>query len=141
MTKEEAIQKAHAMSAYVESEQADEKTHDFDDLWQSLYDICQLATYGIVELTQEEIGEAIKWLKDTQMLTKQDQETDIYFSEGLKNVGFAHQRYGHLDNYGAENVPVADFSKNMEQTLQTVTKAVKKVQQVWRNAYDKTRGC
>ena len=68
-------------------------------------------------------------------------ETDIYFSEGLKNVGFAHQRYGHLDNYGAENVPVADFSKNMEQTLQTVTKAVKKVQQVWRNAYDKTRGC
>ena len=55
MTKEEAIQKAHAMSAYIESEQADEKTHDFDDLWQSLYDICQLATYGIVELTQEEI--------------------------------------------------------------------------------------
>ena len=47
MTKEEAIQKAHAMSAYIESEQADEKTH---------------------------------WLKDTQMLTKQYQETEIYFS-------------------------------------------------------------
>lgn len=80
MTKEEAIQKAHVMSAYIESEQADEKTHDFDDLWQSLYDICQLATYGIVELTQEEINEAINWLKDTQMLTKQYQETEIYFS-------------------------------------------------------------
>ena len=80
MTKEEAIQKAHAMSAYIESEHADEKTHDFDDLWQSLYDICQLATYGIVELTQEEIDEAINWLKDTQMLTKQYQETEIYFS-------------------------------------------------------------
>ena len=80
MTKEEAIQKAHAMSAYIESEQADEKTHDFDDLWQSLYDICQLATYGIVELTQEEIDEAINWLKDTQMMTKQYQETEIYFS-------------------------------------------------------------
>ena len=80
MTKEEAIQKAHAMSAYIGSEQADETTHDFDDLWQSLYDICQLATYGIVELTQEEIDEAINWLKDTQMLTKQYQETEIYFS-------------------------------------------------------------
>lgn len=72
--------KAHAMSAYIESEQTDEKTHDFDDLWQSLYDICQLATYGIVELTQEEIDEAINWLKDTQMLTEQYQETEIYFS-------------------------------------------------------------
>ncbi|UTY38426.1 hypothetical protein NMU03_12280 [Allocoprobacillus halotolerans] len=64
----------------MESEQADEKTHDFDDLWQSLYDVCQLATYGIVELTQEEIDEAIAWLKQTQPLTKQYQETDIYFS-------------------------------------------------------------
>ena len=32
------------------------------------------------ELTQEEIDEAINWLKDTQMLTKQYQETEIYFS-------------------------------------------------------------
>ena len=44
MTKEEATKKAHQMSAYLESEKADEQTHDFDDLWQSLYDICQLAT-------------------------------------------------------------------------------------------------
>ena len=33
-----------------------------------------------VELTQEEIDEAINWLKDTQMLTEQYQETEIYFS-------------------------------------------------------------
>lgn len=80
MTKEEATKKAHQMSAYLESEKADEQTHDFDDLWQSLYDICQLATYGIVELTPEEINEAIDWLKETKSLTKLYQTTEIYFS-------------------------------------------------------------
>ena len=34
------------MYAYEESEKSDEETGDFDALWQSLYDVCQLATYG-----------------------------------------------------------------------------------------------
>ena len=80
MTKDEATKKAHMMPAYLESEQADEQTHEFDDLWQSLYDVCQLATYGIVELTQDEIDEAIAWLKETQNMTQQYLETDIYFA-------------------------------------------------------------
>ena len=80
MTKEEATKKAHTMGAYLDSEQADKETHDFDDLWQSLYDVCQLATFGIVELTQEEIDEAMDWLKETQSLTKLYKTTEIYFS-------------------------------------------------------------
>ena len=39
MTKEEAIQIGHAMYAYEISEQADIESQNFDDLWQSIYDI------------------------------------------------------------------------------------------------------
>ena len=62
MTKEEAIIKAHAMYAYEESEKSDEETGDFDALWQSLYDVCQLATYGILDFDEDEINEAREWL-------------------------------------------------------------------------------
>ena len=80
MTKEEATKKAHQMSAYLESEQADEQTHDFDDLWQSIYDICQLSHFHILEdLESDELDQAITWLKETQSLTKKYQETEIYF--------------------------------------------------------------
>ncbi len=68
-------------------------------------------------------------------------ETDIYFSDGLKKIGFAHQRYGYLDKHGASPIPTAGFSKNIEQTLQTVSKAIKKVQQAWRDSYEQKRGC
>ena len=69
-------------------------------------------------------------------------ETDVYFSEGLNEIGFAHQRYGHLGKHGAKNVLAKDFSKNAEQTLQTVSKAIKKVQQIWRDASKEVyRGC
>lgn len=80
MTKEEAKQKAHMMYAYEVSEQADSETNDFDALWQSMYDVCQIATYGILEdIEQDEIEEAIQWLKETQSLTKLYQDKDIYF--------------------------------------------------------------
>lgn len=81
MTKEEATKQAHHMEAYFASEQSDSDSQDFDDLWQSLYDVCQLATYGIVDLTPEEIKDALVWLKDTQALTKQYQTLDIYFDK------------------------------------------------------------
>lgn len=80
MTKEEAIKKAHEMYAYETSEKADEKTGDFDALWQSIYDVCQLATFGIIDdIEQDEIEEALHWLKETQLLTKDYQNKDIDF--------------------------------------------------------------
>ena len=79
MTKEEAIIKAHEMYAYEISERTDEDNGDFDALWQSMYDVCQLATYGILDLEDDEIQEALDCIKDTQSLTKNYQTTDIYF--------------------------------------------------------------
>lgn len=80
MIKQEAIHKAHQMYAYEISEQSDQQTNDFDDLWQSLYDICQIATFGIIEdLEEDEIQEAISWLKETQELTKKYLDKEIYF--------------------------------------------------------------
>ena len=82
MTKEEAIQIGHAMYAYEISEQADidAKDHQFDALWQSIYDICQLSHFHILEdLESDELDQAITWLKETQSLTKKYQETEIYF--------------------------------------------------------------
>lgn len=80
MTKDEAIIEAHQMYAYEISEKADEESGSFDDLWQSLFDVCQLATYGIIDdLESDEIKETINWLKETRELTKNYQETEIYF--------------------------------------------------------------
>ena len=80
MTKEEAILKAHEMYAYETSEQADQENHDFDALWQSIYDVCQLATAQIIEdMEPEEIQEATNWLKETQLFTKDYQEKEINF--------------------------------------------------------------
>ena len=80
MTKEEAIQIGHAMYAYEISEHADIESQNFDDLWQSIYDICQLSHFHILEdLESDELDQAITWLKETQSLTKKYQETEIYF--------------------------------------------------------------
>ncbi|WP_050638495.1 hypothetical protein [Candidatus Stoquefichus sp. SB1] len=80
MTKEEAVLKAHHMYAYETSEQSDLENHDFDALWQSIYDVCQLATYGILDdLSEEELKEAMDWLTQTQSLTENYQNTQIYF--------------------------------------------------------------
>lgn len=80
MSIEEATQKAHAMYAYETSEKADLKSGHFDDLWQSIYDVCQIATYGIIDdIEEDEIQEALSWLKETQSLTTDYQDVDISF--------------------------------------------------------------
>lgn len=80
MTIQEAVKKAHEMYAYELSEQSDQQTNQFDDLWQSIYDVCQLATFGIFEdIEEDEINEAIDWLKQTQTMTKNYIDKDIYF--------------------------------------------------------------
>lgn len=79
MNIEEAVKLAHDMYAYEISEQADANTGDFDDLWQSLYDVAQLGSYGIVDLEEEEVKETVDWLKKYQTLTKKYLDTEIYF--------------------------------------------------------------
>ena len=79
MNKEEAVKLAHDMYAYEISEQADVNTGDFDDLWQSLYDVAQLGSYGIVDLEEEEVKETVDWLKKYQSLTTKYLDTEIYF--------------------------------------------------------------
>ncbi len=80
MTKEEAIEIGHQLSLYEDSEKSDVENQDLDHLWQSLYDICQLASYGILEdVEQEELDEVLHWLKQSQPLTKDYKETEIYF--------------------------------------------------------------
>ena len=80
MTKEEAIQIGHAMYAYEISEQADIESQNFDDLWQSIYDVCKLIKFGIIEdITEEEFEEAYAWLKTTQSLTEDYQEFELEF--------------------------------------------------------------
>ena len=79
MNKEEAVLLAHQMYAYEISEQSDKESHDFDDLWQSLYDIAQLGSYGIVDLEEEEFVEVKEWLVQYQSLTEKYLETEIYF--------------------------------------------------------------
>ena len=79
MSKEEAVRLAHEMYAYEISEQADETTGNFDDLWQSIYDVLQVATYGIIDMEDDEIKEAMDWLKDTQSMSEKYKETEIYF--------------------------------------------------------------
>jgi len=68
--------------------------------------------------------------------------TDIYFSDDIKKIGFAHQQYGNLDKYGAENVTAEKFSSASDDILQSVVKAIKKVQKVWAdNSKESRRGC
>lgn len=80
MSKEEAIKKAHDMYVYEESEKADLDNNDFDALWQSIYDVCQIASYGIIDtIEQDELEEAILWLKETQGFTKKYKELSTDF--------------------------------------------------------------
>ncbi|MEG0276585.1 MAG: hypothetical protein RR630_06110 [Coprobacillus sp.] len=80
MNKQEAVLKAHEMFAYEASEKSDQENNDFDSLWQSLYDVCKLAHFGVIDdLEDEEIQEALDWLKETKSLTKDYQEKDITF--------------------------------------------------------------
>ncbi|MBO6046282.1 MAG: hypothetical protein J6P61_00880 [Erysipelotrichaceae bacterium] len=70
MTREEAMTTGRDLDVYIDSEMADEKTGELDDLWQSIYDIVQVATFGIVEEDPEELKAAIVWLKEVQPMTE-----------------------------------------------------------------------
>ena len=73
--REQASQIAHEFIVYQESEQA-----DIDALWQSIYDVCKLIKFGIIEdITEEEFEEAYAWLKTTQSLTEDYQEFELEF--------------------------------------------------------------
>ena len=49
--KEKATKLAHELVAYIESEQSDLKASDneFDALWQSIYDVCMLVHFNILD--------------------------------------------------------------------------------------------
>ena len=75
--KEKATKLAHELVAYIESEQSDLKA-----LWQSIYDVCMLVHFNILDelLSEEEYLEGVTWLKDYQHLTKdyQDKELELW---------------------------------------------------------------
>ena len=50
--------------------------------------------------------------------------TDIYFSKDLKEVGFVHQKYGHLDSYGATTTPIENFSEDFNNVLKKIHFAI-----------------
>lgn len=80
--KENAMNIAHEFVVYQESEQADIDATDkvFDALWQSIYDVCKLVKYGIIDdITEDEFDEAYSWLKSTQPLTEDYQNLDLEF--------------------------------------------------------------
>ena len=78
---DKATRDAHQLAAYEESEQSDIKTDEnkFDALWQSIYDVCSLVKFGILDelLSEEEYIEGIAWLKKYQHLTKDYQEREL----------------------------------------------------------------
>lgn len=80
--RENAMNIAHEFVVYQESEQADIDAVDkvFDALWQSIYDVCKLVKYGIIDdITEDEFDEAYSWLKTTQPLTEDYQNLDLEF--------------------------------------------------------------
>lgn len=82
-TIEEMIVTGRNLALYPECEQADQKTNDaiLDALWQSIYDVCRLIMLGVIEDDEEdeELQEAITWLKETQGHTQQYQELPLDF--------------------------------------------------------------
>ena len=80
--REKAPAIAHEFVVYQESEQSDIKAEEkaFDALWQSIYDVCKLINFGIIDdITQEEFEEAYSWLKATQSLTEDYQDFELEF--------------------------------------------------------------
>lgn len=80
--REKASAISHEFVVYQESEQSDIKAEEkvFDALWQSIYDVCKLINFGIIDdITQEEFEEAYSWLKATQSLTEDYQDFELEF--------------------------------------------------------------
>ena len=80
---EKATKIAHQLVAYEESEQGDIKAEDekFDALWQSIYDLCSLVHFDILDdlLSEEEYLEGVEWLKQYQHLTEKYKEIELEF--------------------------------------------------------------
>lgn len=75
--KQEAMNEAYQLIVYEESEQSDLKDLDnkFDALWQSIYDVCKLVRFGIIDdISEIELQEGLKWLKKYQMYTDSYQD-------------------------------------------------------------------
>ena len=80
---DKATREAHQIVVYEESEQSDSKVDEnkFDALWQSIYDVCSLVKFGILDglLSEEEYIEGIEWLKKYQHLTIEYKEKELEF--------------------------------------------------------------
>lgn len=76
---DELRQLGHDLVLYEDSEQSDINTNDFDALFQSIYDIVQVASFGIVEEDEKDIQEAIIWLKKAQIYTQKYKELSLEF--------------------------------------------------------------
>lgn len=80
---DKATREAHQLVVYEESEQSDIKVDEnkFDALWQSIYDVCSLVKFGILDelLSEEEYIEGIEWLKKYQHLTIEYKEKELEF--------------------------------------------------------------
>ena len=80
---EQATNIAHQLVAYEESEQSDQRVEDekFDALWQSIYDLCSLVHFEILDalLSEEEYLEGLDWLKKYQHLTTKYKEKELEF--------------------------------------------------------------
>lgn len=81
MTKEEILLKGRQLAVYELSEQADLKEEDpIDGLWYSLYDVCKLVHYDILEgVSQKEWQETVAFLKEIQPMTTSYQNFKFEF--------------------------------------------------------------
>ncbi len=80
--RQEAMAKAYSFVVYQESEQADQNTEEnkFDAMWQSIYDVCKLVKFQIIDdISQEEFEEACQWLIETQSLTEDYKDFQMEF--------------------------------------------------------------
>lgn len=80
---ETLIEEGRALALYDESEQADVKVQEdvLDALWQSIYDVCRLIKVSVIEADEddEDVIEAIAWLKKSQEYTKHYQDIEVVF--------------------------------------------------------------
>ena len=78
----DAMNQAKKFVIYQESEQADQhvKEKQFDAMWQSIYEVCKLVKFQIIDdISQEEFDEAYRWLLKNQPLTEDYQNFELEF--------------------------------------------------------------
>ena len=93
--RQEAMAKAYSFVVYQESEQADQNTEEnkFDAMWQSIYDVCKLVKFQIIDdISQEEFEEAFNNNEDKMFIISIGYEN--YINRLLEN-GYSRQDYGY----------------------------------------------